>query len=171
VSYTTVPVPVGSTPPAGQPFLVNATGTGTQHSVALTGLQPATVYYVQVVSVNATGRSESRVTPMITDSLSSGRMRTFFTQPVDNTLALPNNNAIYTPNGSIADTLAKYIGRAQQTLDITIYNWNNTVILNAVNAAHARGVKVRVIYEDDNSNFSIASLTPAIPRVFRPPPN
>ncbi|OGX88164.1 phospholipase D-like domain-containing protein [Hymenobacter glacialis] len=168
ISYTTVPVPIGSTPPAGQPFLVNATGTGTQHSVVLTGLQPATVYYVQAVSVNATGRSESRVTPMITASLSSGRMKTYFTQPVDNSLALPNNKATHTPNGSIADTLAKYIGRAQQTLDITIYNWNSATILNAVNAAHARGVKVRVIYEDDNSNFSIAGLTPAIARVFRP---
>ena len=47
MSYTTVPVPVGSTPLAGQSFLVNATGTGSQHSVALTGVQPAKMYYVQ----------------------------------------------------------------------------------------------------------------------------
>ena len=168
VSYTTVPVVAGGTPPAGQPILVNATGTGTQHSVVLTGLQPATVYYVQAVSVNAVGRSESRVTPMITASLSSGRMRTYFTQPVDLTLALPNNNAIHAPNGSIADTLAAYINRAQQTLDITIYNWNSPTILAAVNAAKTRGVVVRVIYEDDNSNFSIGGLLASIPRIFRP---
>ncbi|WP_310397933.1 phospholipase D-like domain-containing protein [Hymenobacter sp.] len=168
VSYTTVPVAAGGTPPAGQPIVVTAAGTGTQHSVALTGLQPATVYYVQAVSVNATGRSESRVTPMITASLSSGRMKTYFNSTVDNSLALPNNNAVYLPNGAIADTLAAYIARAQQTLDITIYNWNSPTILAAVNAAHARGVLVRVIYEDDNSNFSIAGLTAAIPRVFRP---
>lgn len=166
VSYTTVPV--GTTPPAGQPIVVNATGTGTQHRVTLTGLQPATVYYVQAIAENATGRSESRVTPMITASLSSGRMRTYFTGTVDNTLALPNNPAIYAANGSIADTLAVYIGRAQQTLDISIYNWNSATILAAVNAAHARGVRVRVIYEDDNSNFSVGQLTPAIVRVFRP---
>ena len=168
VSYTTVPVPLGGTPPAGQPIVVAATGTGTQHSVVLPGLQPAMVYYVQAISVNATGRSESRVTPMITASLSSGRMRTYFTNPVDNTLALSGNAAVHTPNGSIADTLAVYIGRAQQTLDITIYNWNSPVILTAVNAAHARGVRVRVIYEDDNTNVSIGQLTAAIPRVFRP---
>jgi len=168
VSYTTVPVAIGGTPPAGQPIVVNATGTGTQHSVVLPGLAPATVYYVQAVSVNSVGRSESRVTPMITSSLSSGRMKTYFTNTVDNTLALPNNNALYLPNGHVADTLAAYIARAQQTLDITIYNWNNQVILNAVNAAYARGVRVRVIYEDDNSNASITQLTPAIPRIFRP---
>lgn len=168
VSYTTVPVPVGGTPPAGQPFIVTATGTGTQHSVVLPGLSPATVYYIQAVSVNSTGRSESRVTPMITASLSSGRMKTYFTQSVDNTLALPGNNSVYLPSGHVADTLASYIGRAQQTLDITIYNWNNATILGAVNAAFARGVRVRVIYEDDNSNASIGQLTAAIPRIFRP---
>lgn len=168
ISYTTVPVPIGGTPPAGQPIIVNDPGVGTQHAVALSGLQPATVYYVQAISVNAVGRSESRVTPMITASLSTGRMKTYFTNSVDNTLALPGNNAVYLPSGTVADTLAAYIGRAQQTLDITIYNWNNAVILNAVNAAFARGVRVRVIYEDDNSNASIGQLTPAIPRVFRP---
>ncbi|MFC7669725.1 phospholipase D-like domain-containing protein [Hymenobacter humi] len=168
ISYTTVPVPVGGTPPSGQPILVNGTGTGTQHSVVLTGLQPSTVYYVQAISVNSTGRSESRVTPMITASLSSGRMKTYFTRPVDNTLALANNAAVYLPSGHVADTLAAYIDKAKETLDITIYNWSSSVIVTAVNAAHARGVKVRVIYEDDNSNFSIANLTAAIPRVARP---
>ena len=156
-----------SLPPASTTTLTNAT-LSTQHTLAITGLQPATVYYVQAVSVNATGRSESRVVPMITASLSSGRMRTYFTNTVDNTLALPNNNAVQAVNGSIADTLARYIGRAQQTLDITIYNWNNSVILAAVNAAKARGVQVRVIYEDDNANASIAGLTSTIPRIFRP---
>ncbi|MCC3152111.1 phospholipase D-like domain-containing protein [Hymenobacter sp. BT770] len=162
VLYSTSPTlsPATTVTAAGQ--------QGTQHSVAISGLLPATVYYVQAVSVNATGRSESRVTPMITASLSSGRMKTYFTNTVDNTLALPNNNAVYLPSGHVADTLAAYIDRAQQTLDITIYNWNSPVILTAVNAAYARGVQVRVIYEDDNSNFSIAQLTPAIPRIFRP---
>ncbi|MBF9239405.1 T9SS type A sorting domain-containing protein [Hymenobacter sp. BT683] len=154
--------------PAASTTTLSDAAAGTTHSLALTGLQPATVYYVQAISVNATGRSESRVTPMITASLSSGTMKTYFTGTVDNTLALPNNNATYCRNGSIADTLAKYIGRAQQTLDVTIYNWNNNVILNAVNAAYDRGVRVRVIYEDDNSNFSIANLKAGIPRVFRP---
>ena len=141
---------------------------GTAHSVVLTSLQPATVYYVQAISVNSTGRSESRVVPMVTASLSSGRMRTYFTNPVDITLATPNNRAVHTPNGSIADTLARYIGRAQQTLDITIYNWNDSTIQRAVNAAFRRGVQVRVIYEDDNANVSIRNLKSRIPRIFRP---
>ncbi|WP_201980287.1 phospholipase D-like domain-containing protein [Hymenobacter rubidus] len=147
---------------------VFSTGSVTTHSIALTGLRPATVYYVQAISVNSVGRSQSRVVPMITASLSTGKMRAYFNNPVDNTLALPGNNAVYLPSGHIADTLASYINRSRKTLDIAIYNWNNAVILNAVNAAYARGVKVRVIYEDDNANISITSLNAAIPRIGRP---
>ncbi|KAA9327521.1 T9SS type A sorting domain-containing protein [Hymenobacter busanensis] len=139
----------------------------TQHSLAISGLQPATVYYVKASSTNAVGLSESRVIPMITASLSSGKMRTYFTNTVNNSVALPGNNAVYLPLGRVADTLASYINRAQQTLDIAIYNWNSSTILNAVNAAHARGVQVRVVYENDNANVSMTSLNAAIPRVGR----
>ena len=158
-----------STLPTGTltPITTNA-APSTTHSVVLTGLAPGTIYYVQGVSVNATGRSESRVVAMVTASLSTGRIRNYFTNPVDATLALPNNVAIYAPNGSVADTLARYIGRATQTLDIAIYNWNSSTILNAVNAAFARGVRVRVIYEDDNANVSTRTLAAGINKIARP---
>ena len=78
---------------------------------------------------------------------------------------------MYTPNGSIADTLARYIGRATQTLDIAIYNWNSPTILAAVNAAYARGVRVRIVYEAANSNASLAGLTAGIPRAGRVDPS
>ena len=138
------------------------------HSQALTGLQPATIYYVQAISVNSVGRSESRVVPMITASLSSGLIKNYFNNPVDATLASTDNVAVYTPNGSAADTLAKYIGRATKTLDIAIYNWNSTIIKEAVIAAKTRGVQVRIIYEDDNANVSVGQLPTNIPRVARP---
>ncbi|GAB3572864.1 phospholipase D-like domain-containing protein [Hymenobacter daeguensis] len=152
------------------PFtLVTNAASTTTHSLALTGLQPATVYYVQAISVNSVGQSQSRVVPMITASLSSGRMKVYFNNPVDNTLALPGNSAVYLPSGHIADTLASYINKARKTLDIAIYNWNSPTILTAVNAARTRGVKVRVIYEDDNANVSISNgLLASIPRVGRP---
>ena len=149
------------------PF-VSPAPNSTAHTLALTGLAPGTIYYVQAVSVNATGRSESRVVAMVTASLSSGRIKNYFTNPVDATLALPSNVAIHAPNGSVADTLARYIGRATSTLDLAIYNWNSATILNAVNAAFARGVRVRVIYEDDNANVSTRSLAAGINKIARP---
>ncbi|MBF9221400.1 phospholipase D-like domain-containing protein [Hymenobacter ruricola] len=156
-----------TSPTTGFQTVSNAASV-TSHSLALTGLQPATVYYVQAISVNSVGQSQSRVVPMITASLSTGKMRVYFNNAVDNTLAMPGNNAVYLPNGHIADTLASYINKARKTLDLAIYNWNSPVILTAVNAARARGVKVRVIYEDDNANVSINSLATAIPRRGRP---
>ena len=156
-----------ATTAAGPFTTVSATASTTDHTLALTGLQPATIYYVQATSTNATGLSESRVVPMITASLSSGKMRTYFTNPVKTSLALPGNNAVYLPGGAMADTIARYIGRAQQTLDIAIYNWNSATILTAVNAAKARGVTVRVIFENDNANVSIQGLNAAIPRIGR----
>lgn len=157
------------TSPTG-PFTAvgSAALAGTSHALALTGLTPATIYYVQAISTNATGQSISRLTPLITASLSSGKMRTYFNNPVDNSLALSGNQAVYLPQGHVADTLASYIDRAQQTVDLAIYNWNSPVILAAVNAAQARGVRVRVIYEDDNSNVSLAGLSAAIGRTARP---
>ena len=152
----------------------STTTPGTSHSSTLQGLLPATVYYVQVSSANSLGTSRSQPVPMITVSLSSGRMRTYFTNPVNTALASPATNpAVYAPNGSIADTLARYIGRATQTLDITIYNWNNDTIRNAVNAAADRGVRVRLIYDGSTSSVTPKSslLKPAVVRVARNNPS
>ena len=158
-----------STSPTGTfTSVTGSTALTTAHSQTLTGLQPGTIYYVQAISVNSVGRSESRVVPMITASLSSGVIKNYFNNPVDATLASSGNVAVYTPSGSAADTLARYINRATQTLDIAIYNWNSATILNAVNAAKTRGVRVRVIYEDDNANVSVNSLLASIPRAARP---
>ncbi|MCA8829907.1 phospholipase D-like domain-containing protein [Hymenobacter pini] len=153
---------------AAGPFtaVTNSTST-TSHTLAISGLQPATIYYVKASSTNAVGLSESRVIPMITASQSTGKMRTYFTNPVNTTLASPGNNALYLANGAVADTIARYIGLAKQTLDIAIYNWNSPTILTAVQAAKARGVAVRVIYEDDNANASIQNMDSSIPRLGR----
>ena len=103
---------------------------------------------------------------MITASLSSGIIKNYFNNPVDATLANADNVTVYTPTGSAADTLTKYISRATQTLDIAIYNWNSAIIEDAVITAKNRGV--RIIYEDDNANVSVGQLPANIPRVARP---
>ncbi|UOQ77539.1 phospholipase D-like domain-containing protein [Hymenobacter sp. 5516J-16] len=156
------------TSPAG-PFtaVTGPTTAAKQHSIALTGLQPGIIYYVKASVTNSIGTSESRAVPMVTASLSSGKMRSYFTGTVNTALALPSNAATYLANGAIADTLARYINRATKTLDIAIYNWNSPVILAAVNAAHARSVAVRVIFENDNTNASIPGLNTNIPRLGR----
>ena len=152
----------------------SVTALTTDHAVTVTGLLPATVYYVQVSSSNAIGTSRSLAVPMITVSQSSGRMWAYFNNPVNNALASPGTNrAVYAPNGSIADTLARYIDRATQTLDIAIYNWNNTSILTAVNAAAARGVRVRLIYDGSTNSVTPKSglLNAAVAMAVRTNPS
>jgi hypothetical protein len=91
------------------------------HSLNLSGLSPATVYYVQALSTNAQGTSFSKPVPMITASLSSGKMLAYFNNTVNTNFAYPGNEATFL-NQTIDDTLIAYINRATQTLDIAIYN-------------------------------------------------
>ncbi|UOQ71255.1 phospholipase D-like domain-containing protein [Hymenobacter cellulosilyticus] len=169
VSFTTqfagdTKLEYGTTPALGT-VLTTATAT-TSHQVSLTGLQPATVYYVRVSSTNANGTSSSGIGPMITVSNSTGKIRNYFNSSVNTSLALPSNTALYL-NQTVPDTLARYIDRAQESLDVAIYNWNNQTILDAINRAQARGIKVRLIYEATNANNSVKLLNAAIPRIGR----
>ena len=150
----------------------SSTDVGTSHAIALTGLQPATVYYVQVSSANAVGTSRSLPIPMITVSLSSGRTWAYFNNPVNTSYASPaSNTAVYAPNGSIADTLARYMGRATKTMDIAIYNFNSPTIAAAINAAVARGVRVRLVYDAGNANVSLSALSASVNKAGRVNPS
>ncbi|TGE16455.1 hypothetical protein [Hymenobacter elongatus] len=59
--------------------VANATPT-TKHTIALTDLQPGTVYYVKVSSTNAVGKSDSPAVPMITDTKKRATSRTRTTE-------------------------------------------------------------------------------------------
>jgi hypothetical protein len=144
--------------------------SSTSHSIVLTGLQPATVYYVQATSTNAAGTSTSFITPVITASNSTGDFKVYFNKPTQPNVALPGNLAITIPN-AIDDTVIAYINRAQFSLDIMMYNWSNgsgiSNIATAVNAAHNRGVDVRVISDGGTTNNALPLLLPGINRIER----
>ncbi len=136
---------------------LDGTGTGTAQSFNLTGLSPATVYWVQVALTNASGTNTLAAVPFITKSKSSGKVTTYFTNSVNTAYAYTGNQAVALPN-LVDDTLIAYIGRATESLDIAIYNWNNSGLSNitgAVNAAFARGVKVRVVADGSTAQAGI----------------
>ena len=139
------------------------------HTSSLTGLTPATLYYVKVTSQNAFGTSSSAVIPMITASLSSGNIKSYFTQSVNTTYST-GTNAIQLPSTS-DDTLIAYIDRAKSTLDICVYNWNNnglSDITQAVNNAFNRGVTVRVIADGSTASSGLSSLNTSINKITSP---
>ena len=117
----------------------------TEHSIDLTGLNPATLYWVQAASISMTGdTSWSAMTAMATVSESSGWIEVYFNSPVDHSVST-GRNALYL-NQALDDTLIAFIEKAQTSLEIAIYNLDNDLgVITAINDAYSRGVNVRLV--------------------------
>lgn len=151
--------------PALELGILNGTSGNANHTVTLTGASPSQVYYVKAFSVNGNDTATATVKIYITASLSSGDMKVYFNKAVNNSYAwTPANNAIQLP-GAFQDTIAAYINRSQMSVDIAIYNFENSgtsQIVQAINDADNRGVAVRIIYDGGNANSGLALLNPTI---------
>lgn len=101
-------------------------------------------------------------------SFAQNKIKYYFNKPV-NTSVSKGVNAQYL-NNCMGDTVVAYIDRSKYTLDIAVYNYTSTfpAIATAVNNAHARGVRVRWIYDSSSSNTGIPLLNGAINRTASP---
>jgi phosphatidylserine/phosphatidylglycerophosphate/cardiolipin synthase-like enzyme len=134
----------------------------TDHVVTLDGLEAATSYHIRVFS-----EAGEDITPLFervvsTTSTSSGDIQIWFNHSVDNSVAT-TTEAVSTE--FITDTIVHYIGTAQHTLDIQIYDLLdvNPTLITAVNAAHANGVQVRFISDLETENLALDNLSDDIP--------
>ncbi len=147
-----------------------AAGNTINHIATLAGLTPATIYYVRAYSWNGADSAVTLERTFATQSLSSGQIKAYFNRTTDLTYS-SGTNAVYL-NHLVADTLAAYIDRTQYSLDISIYNWDNslygTKIITAVNNAFARGVKIRVINDGSTLNSAINFINNQIPVLTSP---
>ena len=137
------------------------------HSISLTGLQPATFYYAQCFSVRGLDTAFSNMGIYSTASNSSGIIRPYFNHSVDNSVSTGVNAQNIT--SYFNDTIKAYIDRADSTLDICVYNASDALIGSAINDAYNRGVQVRYIADDDVVNSMLNSLDPNIPITYRTP--
>jgi len=157
----------GSTPALGN--TMSSTGVGTSHSVDFTGLSASELVYAKVFSVNDPDTAFSLVSAYITQSTSSGEIVTYFNTEVDNTVS-SGTDAITIPN-AIDDTLIAYINRATTSIDFTMYNFVETglsSVSSALNAAHNRGVTVRIVFDGGTTNSGIQDVIAAIKKVGSP---
>ena len=143
----------------------------TNHSFQLTGLESGKIYYCQAFSVVETDTAFAPIKPFGTKSLSSGDIKVYFNSSVNNNYS-NGQNAIQLFE-AIDDTLIAYIDRAEQSLDLTIYDFDNANISNistAINAAKDRGVNVRFISDGTQAatNFAVNELLPTIPKILSP---
>jgi len=146
---------------------VNNGGNTQNHTISLTGLSPATFYYVECYSVDGLDTAFSNVGIYSTASLSSGIIRPYFNHSVDNSFS--SGVDAQDIGSAFADTISAYIALAQNTLDICVYNASSTIIATAINTAYNNGVFIRYIADDDVTNIMLGSLDPNIPIVYRDP--
>jgi len=145
----------------------------TDHAINITGRGPAELVYVQAITVADDDTAFSGIKVFVTQSASSGDMKVYFNASVDTSVSI-GTYAVQLFE-SIDDTLISYINRAKYTIDLTIYNYNTTGISDitaALNAAHSRGVEIRIINDfnvEDNNGF--AGLDVAIGRIVSPEDN
>ncbi len=133
---------------------VTSTAMTTNHSVEITGLEPASFYYVQASSNNGNSTITSLEKIYSTASKSTGAMQIFFTREVDGTVSNGSWANGYTPaimEASILDRISK----AKNTIDVSMYNVNRVVLIQALTAAYNRGVQVRYIADNETLNSAL----------------
>lgn len=139
------------------------------HEITLENLDAGELYYIKAYSILGADSSPTVIKSYTTISNSSGEMRVSFTAPMYKILTLANGGKVVN-NGytySMADTIVSYINKAQNTLDIAIYDVvnhspdsdkTNVKIFDAVKAKAASGVKVRVITDDTSTDPFFTNL-------------
>ncbi|HEU4717628.1 MAG TPA: phospholipase D-like domain-containing protein [Bacteroidia bacterium] len=143
--------------------------SGLTHTVTVSGANPSDIFYVKAYSVNGSDTAFSATRAFATVSASSGRITVYFDKSVDTTLSTGVNATLLFH--TIDDTIAAYINRAKYTIDIAMYSFDNTNIVNlstALNNAYSRGVRVRVIYDGSQTTAAVSQLNPNIPIVYSP---
>ncbi len=159
----------GSTPSLGN--VEKDPAMDTVHAINLSGLSHGTIYYVQALSIDAAGDTgKSGIVAMATRSISPGNIFVYFNNPVDTQFRY------FTParyaDHSLADTVIKYIDRAQISIDIAIYNMDNdNGIVTALNNAYARGVNVRLIAGDGVNSTAYGQLNIGVGNKKKAPPS
>ncbi len=146
-----------------------STSDDTEHIFTLSGLQPASFYYARAGLVEGQDTSLSPVGFYSTKSLSTGNIKVWFNAPVDTTVA--TEKVAMNVGSTVVDSIIAMIESAQSTLDIAIYNWNNSGIRDmsqSINDAHNRGVQVRMITDRSTATLGFNDLVQGVPTLESP---
>lgn len=154
--------------PALELGIING-AAGINHTVSVTGANPSDIFFAQAFSVNGTDTASSSIRSYATISASSGWVKVYFNKSVDTSFSTGTNATLLFY--AIDDTLIAYIDRAQYSIDVTIYHFDNQNISNistALNNAYNRGVRVRLIVDGSYTHPAVSQLVPGINVVFSP---
>jgi phosphatidylserine/phosphatidylglycerophosphate/cardiolipin synthase-like enzyme len=165
----------GRTPLYELGVLAPDTQLRTTHSIPLNGLEAATIYHVQVFSVSGTdtSRGSDHVVSTASPLQATGAMHVYFNKSVDPGLA---NGSPAAGNQDLVALLTQRMNGARRSIDAAFYNLSGTPgasLASAMVAAKQRGVRVRVICEQDNRsnapfNALVSAGVPLISDTFDP---
>lgn len=141
---------------------INNGGSTTNHSVDISGLDPAEIYYVQVFSDNGNTTITSTTKFYSTASNSSGTVRVYFNHDIDGTFS-NGSHPINTTPGALEAAIINRINNATTSIDASIYNINRTTIVEALTNAYNNGVVVRYVTDDETANLALGNPTPPFP--------
>lgn len=131
------------------------TGLKTSHDLLMTGLDPATIYYVQAFSAAAGDTSTAGTIVVSTASEgSSGQIIAYFNKSVDASVA---RSEIALGNQDLVQRIVTRIDSAHSSIDVCLYSLSGTpgpgdTVADALIRARQRGVSIRVIGEKDNQS-------------------
>ena len=132
-------------------------GPQKRHTLTITGLTPATIYHGRAVAVDERGSSFSDDLIFCTASPpeASGTIAVYFNQSVDTSAALARKAR---GNVNLRTELVRRLGQAQYSIDACFFTLTDDYVSDALITAHRRGVRVRVIVEQDNWSPELTSL-------------
>jgi phosphatidylserine/phosphatidylglycerophosphate/cardiolipin synthase-like enzyme len=152
------------TDPAGWVRTDTVSASTIQHVHTVSGLEPATVYEVEVFAERPGLSVPGNRRFMSTASVLPGSMDVYFTKSTDPTFSngpLP----LSTSGDDLLDALIQAIGQAEERIDVCIYNINEAAIVQALEMAYAKGVQVRLIAASATANTALEPA-PAFPVIY-----
>lgn len=118
-------------------------------------LEPATVYRTSLAWEHLDGsRDTSFHLPVITRSNSSGEILVYFNSSVETEFS-NGAMAVSTSGTVLRNTIIEKIDQASTSIDVAAYNNNRSEIVQALNNAANRGVRVRYVAEGENANTAL----------------
>lgn len=119
----------------------------TEHTVTITGLEPAIPYLARITSSDGAGDLILAHRRFMGGSRSSGQILAYFNKSVDNSVAIGESAVGGTDFASI---LVNRINAAQHSIDAAIYSFDLAGPADALIAAHQRGVVIRFVVDYRN---------------------
>lgn len=119
----------------------------TEHSLTLTGLEPAIPYLARITSSDGAGDLVLAHRRFMGGSRSSGQILAYFNKSVDTSVAI-GEQAVGGSN--FASVLVDRINAAENSIDAAIYSFDLSGPADALIAAHQRGVAIRFVTDYRN---------------------